>query len=256
MLSNYHTHHNRCGHAKGTVEDYVKEAVNQGYDEIGMSCHVPYENFPEMLYRMKYSEMEAYLTDIKNAQRDYPMISVLTSFECEYFPHLLNYYKELEQKTDYLIVAQHKVEVDGQLADAFKFTKPQELEAYAKTLVEAFETKLFQIVAHPDVFGTMYPTWDATWEKISRQIIEGAIAHDVILELNANGFRRGKKKYADGVRYPYPLEKFWDLVANDYKEAKVMINADCHHPKLLNDEFVKLARNWASKRHLNVVTKL
>ena len=39
LLTNYHTHHDRCKHAKGDVEAYVKEAVKHNYAEIGMSCH-------------------------------------------------------------------------------------------------------------------------------------------------------------------------------------------------------------------------
>ena len=37
LLTNYHTHHDRCKHAKGDVEAYVKEAVKHNYAEIGMS---------------------------------------------------------------------------------------------------------------------------------------------------------------------------------------------------------------------------
>ena len=35
-LTNYHTHHDRCKHAKGGVEAYVREAVLHHYDEIGI----------------------------------------------------------------------------------------------------------------------------------------------------------------------------------------------------------------------------
>ncbi|MGL4338512.1 MAG: histidinol-phosphatase [Turicibacter sp.] len=256
MLTNYHTHHNRCGHAKGTVDDYIKEAVKLGFDEVGMSCHVPYENFPEMLYRMKYKHLNDYLQDIELAQVKYPQLSILKAFECEYFPHLHAYYEELSSKTDYLILGQHKIEINGDYADAFRFSKSDELEIYAKTLELAFSTSLFKIVAHPDVFMCEYPKWDATCEKISRQIIEAAIKYDVLLELNANGFRRGKTGYADGVRYPYPHNTFWELVATNYPSAKVIINSDCHHPKLLNDEFVEMAKSMAKKLNLNRVEQL
>ena len=37
----YHTHHYRCGHAQGNIEDYIKAALNKGLTEIGISDHAP-----------------------------------------------------------------------------------------------------------------------------------------------------------------------------------------------------------------------
>lgn len=31
VRANFHTHNYRCGHAEGDVEDYVKEAIKEGY---------------------------------------------------------------------------------------------------------------------------------------------------------------------------------------------------------------------------------
>ena len=42
MKANYHTHTARCGHATGTDEDYVLAAIEQGFDELGFSDHVPW----------------------------------------------------------------------------------------------------------------------------------------------------------------------------------------------------------------------
>ncbi len=256
MLTNYHTHHYRCQHATGEVSDYVKEAVEQGYDILGMSCHMPYPNFPEMKYRMTYAELEDYFKDIEQANDEYQTITVLKSLECEYFAHLHEYYEALAQKTDYLIVAQHKVMLNGKLNDAFNFDKPEQLHAYADVLVEAFATQLFSLVAHPDVFGMRYPRWDEACEAMTHKIVAAALKYDVVLELNANGFRRGKKQYEDGLRYPYPVDRFWQIVATHYKEAKVIVNSDCHDPHLLNDEYVQQARDYAKAMQLNLIDTL
>ena len=39
ILYNYHTHNYLCGHAAGTVCDYVREAVKNGMKSIGISDH-------------------------------------------------------------------------------------------------------------------------------------------------------------------------------------------------------------------------
>ena len=256
MLTNYHTHHYRCLHASGEVEDYVKEAVEQGYNILGMSCHMPYENFPEMKYRMRYDELPQYLNDIEAANQKYPSIQVLKSLECEYFEHLHAYYEQLAAQTDYLIVAQHKVMIGKTMHDAFKFTMPEQLRAYGEVLEIAMKTNLFSMVAHPDVFMMRYPRWDAACEAITHQIAKTALECDVTLEINANGFRRGLMTYEDGTRYPYPADQFWTLVAKHYPTVKVIVNADCHDPKLLNDAYVAQAKDYAKQMKLNLIEVL
>ncbi|MEE0880567.1 MAG: histidinol-phosphatase [Turicibacter sp.] len=257
LLTNYHTHHDRCKHATGDVEAYVKEAVNQGYAEIGMSCHTPHKDFKEMgTRRMDYSELSAYFKDIEESQKKYPQIKVLKALECEYFPFIHDKIAALKKKTDYLILAQHYIKIDGKFRDAFHFTKPEQLEIYAASIEEAMATKLFTILAHPDVFMTLYPKWDEACEEATRRIARAAKKYDVILEVNANGLRRGKQQYQDGVRYPYPSEKFWSIIANEFKDVKVIVNSDCHKPSYLNDEYMQLAREMAKRLNLNVIERL
>ena len=38
---NYHAHTKRCGHAIGEDEEYVIEAIRNGYQRIGVSDHMP-----------------------------------------------------------------------------------------------------------------------------------------------------------------------------------------------------------------------
>ena len=163
---------------------------------------------------------------------------------------------ELKQQTDYLILAQHYIEIDGKFKDAFHFTKPEQLNVYASCIEEALATKLFAILAHPDVFMTLYPRWDEACEAATRQIAQAALDNDVILEVNANGLRRGKQTYQDGVRYPYPSEKFWSIIANEFPTVKVIVNSDCHNPAYLNDEYMQMARDMAKRLNLNVIERL
>ena len=256
MLTNYHTHHYRCLHATGEVYHYVEEAVKQGYAVLGMSCHMPYPDFKEMKHRMNFDEYEDYLQDIERADAAYPTIKVLKSLECEYFPHLHDYYETLSKQTDYLVLGQHRFYYQDELFYSFTSTKPEQLKAYGDSVEEAFATGLFSIIAHPDGFGSSYQAWDEMCDKVTHQIVQAALKYNVVLELNANGFRRGKSQFKDGYRYQYPLNKFWEIVAKDYKDARVIINSDCHDPKQLNDEYVEQARRYAKEMNLNVIEVL
>ena len=250
MLTNYHTHHYRCKHAEGSIEDYVIEAIKEGYTEIGISCHVPYENFPEVgtTQRMEFEDLPTYFKEIADLQKKYPEIKILNALECEYFPRIHSYMEKLAEQTDYLILAGHFIEKDGIYKDAFSFTKTWQLEVYAKQLEIAMATGLFKFLAQPDLFMVLYPEWDATCEKITHQIAQAAIKYDMPLELNANGLRRRKK--------PYPAKEFWSLIATHYPQIKVIVNSDCHKPKYLNDRDMKQARQLAEELNLNVITQL
>ena len=41
LKANYHTHLVYCGHAEGHAEDYIKKAIELGFDELGISDHAP-----------------------------------------------------------------------------------------------------------------------------------------------------------------------------------------------------------------------
>ena len=65
-MFNLHTHTYRCHHAKGTDEEYVIKAIENGYDLIGFSDHAPYL-FPNgyvSSFRMLPSEAEGYAKSI------------------------------------------------------------------------------------------------------------------------------------------------------------------------------------------------
>ena len=250
MLTNYHTHHYRCKHASGTIEDYIIAAINEGYQEIGMSCHVPYEDFPEVgtYQRMEFEDLPIYFKEISILQKKYPEIKILKSLECEYFPRIHSYMEELAEQTDYLILAGHFIEKDGIYKSAFEVTESWQLEVYAEQLEVAMATGLFKFLAHPDLFMISYPEWDETCEKITHQIAQAANKYDMPLEINANGLRRRKQ--------PYPSKEFWSMIATHYPQTKVIVNSDCHGPELLNDDHMKQARQMAKDLNLNIIRQL
>ena len=68
MKANYHTHTARCGHATGTDEDYVLAAIEQGFDELGFSDHVPWpyqDGYTHPSVRMRVDQMPGYLNSVR-----------------------------------------------------------------------------------------------------------------------------------------------------------------------------------------------
>lgn len=254
IKTNYHTHNFRCNHAKGGVSDYIRKARNLGINTLGFSCHLPFKDNRFNKLRMKYEELNDYLNEIKKAKDEYNGFTILSGFECEYFKNIHNYYLEIKDKVDYLILGQHYILYKDEFVSYNNFNLKEKLLSYANHIEEALNTNLFTILAHPDCFGMSYQNCDQTFIDVSHKIIKCAIKNNVYLELNSNGFRRKTHKYLN--KLPYPLDDFWKIVALHYPDIPIVITSDAHLTSHLYDAAVKKAINFGKKYNLNIIDKI
>lgn len=89
MQIDYHTHHERCGHAVGRLEAYVKAALEKGIDQLGLSDHMPLlhvdpQNYlPEMA--MPMDELPVYVEECFALQQKYKgQIDIRVGLEGDY----------------------------------------------------------------------------------------------------------------------------------------------------------------------------
>ncbi len=244
VRANFHTHNYRCGHAEGDVEDYVKEAIKEGYSEIGISDHSPLPKYH--FDRMGMNELEGYLGEIREAQRKYNgKITIYKSLEIEYFEDLEDYYRELAQKLDYLLLGLHTYVVNGKLRDSWIINTDEDMINYALHMEKAMKSKLFQIAAHPDLYMSRRMTWSRAAEDAAHIICRAAAETGTVLEINANGIRKNLIYDKNPRRYMYPYKEFWE-VAKQYN-AGIIASSDCHEPESLNDEAMELARKFSEE---------
>lgn len=248
MKKNYHTHHELCRHARGTAEDYVKEALNAGLDVLGFSDHAPTRVINDA--RMSFSELKSYLEDVHTIRERYQdRITIYVGLEIEYLDPDPDYYAALKDKVDYFILGQHYIPVKtakNGLRGTIAITRGEELIQYAKSIEKALSTGYFDLVAHPDLYMGDYPTFDAHAEEAATIIAEASVKYNVPLEFNANGVRKGLKAKEDGLHYRYPRKEFWDIAVN--KGCQVILSADAHAPNQLSDRAIQkseaLMKSW------------
>ena len=73
MISNYHTHTKRCGHAAGEDKEYVEAAIRGNIKVLGFSDHCPWI-FPDDFHstiRMSLSEVDGYFHSLEELKREY-----------------------------------------------------------------------------------------------------------------------------------------------------------------------------------------
>lgn len=259
LKTNYHTHTKRCGHAEGSDEDYVMEALGAGFTELGFSDHIMLPGFSQPNVRGDYSVCADYLDSIENLKLRYrDRIKIYCGFEAEAIREYFPYYRELiENKTvDYLILGNHfSLGPSHEIKTAFGHAPTVEaLYEYRDLAVEAMRTGLFSCFAHPDYFMSEQTGFGREVLKVSRELIETAMALNIPLEINVAGIRNGLKTIGKNRRYIYPTDQFFALAGQ--MGAACIIGIDAHSPRDLADEDANsLAVRFARRHGLRLVDR-
>lgn len=260
MKYNYHTHTKRCGHASGEDEEYVLSAIKQGYKILGFSDHAMFPNLHEERgMRGNFEELEGYINSINHLKEKYKNnIEIYIGMECEYFSCYKEYLSDLldKKKMDYLIFGNHFLKCENHhiFNEPLIYDKDEYIETYALHAIEALDSGLFSIFAHPDLVMSNCKIFNEKWQKYSRMMCEAAKRNHVFLEINEAGIRKGKYLIGADSRYPYPYEPFWKIAKEIGNE--VIIGVDAHSPDDFKSSSHNLAIEFANSIGLKIVDKV
>lgn len=230
---NYHTHTARCGHAAGSDEAYVLEAIQNGYTQIGFSDHVPYINGHDPEERMKVEELSDYISSIKALQEKYrDQIEIRIGLEIEYIPGREAELQAHRELFDYIILGEHTYTLESENYFYYHYSD-EDVLLYAQMVEKACDAKLADIVAHPDLFMYAKPEFTPACEQATRIICEAAKRNGILLEINLNGLKYGKRRLGNEERYLYPHRRFWEI-ASEY-DVEVVYGLDAHAPAKFSD---------------------
>lgn len=232
MKTNYHTHTKRCQHAYGSDEDYVKSAIAASFHVLGFSDHVPWpfeEGFKSKI-RMTAEQYNDYIDSIQALKEKYKdKIQIKIGFEAEYLEEYADWLKDLKEKDeiDYLIFGNHfsypenSPFYEGYFGESVR--TPEMLITYSKAMIRGIQSRLFNCIAHPDLFMRCYKQFDSHCEYITKQICKTAKEEDILLEFNISGFPYCEERGYIG----YPTRQFWEI-AKAYN-CKCIIGFDAHN---------------------------
>ena len=228
MKTNYHTHTYRCGHARGSDEQYVQAAIDAGLELVGFSDHMPIPKSVETYDRMTLEEFPYYLKSINNLKEKYQeQIEVLAGLECEWIAHDVPFLENLRNKCDYLILGNHERMIPSKQYDYTYYADDEAIELYCLESEAALNTGLFAFFAHPEyfMFGRRCFNDKCRWAAHFLAQICADLA--IPMEINVNGFTRSH--YIEGKwQPPYPFPEFWQIVS-EYP-VKIIYSFDAHRP--------------------------
>lgn len=139
----WHTHHYRCKHAEGNLEDYVETAIKKNFTTIGLSDHLPIDTtqHPSLEefsnYFMPETEIGAYLREAKEIQKKYKSkINIRIGVELDYILEQEDYLRSLislhQEKLDYIIAGIHSIKLNGTYYSIFDQDEKNPLKLHDK----------------------------------------------------------------------------------------------------------------------------
>jgi histidinol-phosphatase (PHP family) len=197
MRIDLHNHTTRCNHAEGTIDEYIRRAIELGIDIYGFSEHAPMHF--DSHYRLGFNEMEAYKTDVLKAKEKYKNnISILLGYEVDYLKGHMEK-AVLEAEVDYLIGSVHFLDTWGfdnpEFIGGWKERDINDIwQEYFDAIEAMANTKYFDIVGHFDlikVFKFM-PTKDI--RVLAKNALLAIKKSGMVLELNGAGLRKPIKE--------------------------------------------------------------
>lgn len=246
-LTDCHIHTQRCGHAVGTVDEYVAAGVKRGLVGMVITEHLalPDEFDPQRNLSMPACDLEDYLVEVDLARLRFPDIEVVTGLEADYLrgreAQTAAALADAKDRSDGVRMVLGSVHFLGDWA----FDDPDNVEEWERHDVDAawreyFElwcaavrSGMFDVMAHPDLikkFGHR-PAFDP--RELYAEAARVAGAEGVLVEVSTAGLRKP-------VGELYPGHDL--LVA--FREAGVAATAgsDAHQPPEVGYE-IELAYN-------------
>jgi len=240
-----HTHHERCGHARGSIRDYIEAAIDKGLHVIGIADHTPYFSKPEdhalPNVAMAKSEFPKYVNEVLRLKEEYKgKIEVLLGIEADFFPEQVKDYRPYFDKYpfDYIIGSVHQV--DGisifnrrRWKRLSEKEKVQTKETYYDLIERSARSGLYQILGHIDAMKGFYPEFSTIETNAVEKTLKSIGEHDMAIEVNTSG----KTKDVGGW---YPADDI--LERAHHFGVKITFGSDAHDPERVGDDFELVAK--------------
>ena len=244
-LTNYHSHCSFCD-GRAPFEEFVKEAITQGFYSYGVSSHAPLP-FPTQ-WTMEWEQMEAYLDEFNNLRQKYAdEIELYVGLEIDYLNEESNpsVARFTELPLDYRIGSVHLLyDAAGEVVDidcspaVFKERVDRHFNGDVLGVVRMYFDRLFRMVelggfdilGHADKMhynascyhpGLLDEPW---YEALMKDYFSLVASRGYLVEINTKAY--------DSLGTFYPNSRYWELM-KEY-QIKVLVNSDAHYPERIN----------------------
>lgn len=245
MRFDLHTHHERCGHATGTIRHYIEAAIEKGLSVIGISDHSPYfaseEDQLHPNIAMAKSEFARYVEEVLELKKEYAeKIEVLLGVESDFFPESADIYRHIYEQYpfDYIIGSVHytrgvSIFNKKRWRGLSETEQVEQKEYYYDLIQQSARSGMFQILGHIDAMKGFYPAFSDIKTPKVEETLKVISEYGTAIEINTSG----KTKYVGGW-YPSDEMLEWAL----HYGIDVTFGSDAHVTDRVGDEFDLVAK--------------
>lgn len=239
-ITDYHTHTYRCGHAVGTMREYVDAAIRAGVTDVGLTDHLWLYFVPpaerDERWAIRETEFDAHYAEMLEVREEYRgRIDVRVAVEADY---VAGHEAELlailgRYEFDFVLGSVHFM--DGWLIDspdeAHRYREQRVAEIYRRyfaNIRRAITLGCFDVLAHfdlPKKFGFL-PEEDLT--AVVAETLDLAKEKDVAIEISTGGLRKPIAEI-----YPAP-----SIVREmRRRDIPIVLSSDAHAPDEVGSGF-------------------
>ncbi|MCZ8515452.1 histidinol-phosphatase [Paenibacillus filicis] len=202
MKFDLHTHHQRCGHAIGKIEDYIHSAIKTELDVIGISDHSPFfaeeEDQAFAGSAMAKSEFPSYISEVLLLKEKYQdRIEVLLGMESDFFPEHFEHYRKFYSQVpfDYIIGSVHYVN-RFHIFDKKRWNNAAECdlltekEQYYQLIQQSVHSGMFDILGHMDGMKGCNPAVSDIQTDMLDLTLKVIADSGAAVEINTSGKRK------------------------------------------------------------------
>ncbi len=248
MRIDLHNHTVRCNHATGSMEEYIKRAIELKIDIYGFSEHAPMDF--DKHYRLSFDEMRDYEDDVIRLREKYKnSIKILLGYEVDYLKGYIDN-RVLNANVDYFIGSVH-------FLDKWGFDNPEFIggwesrdiddiwQEYFDAIRDMAKSGYFDIVGHLDLIKLFKYMPKKDIGVIAKDALKEIKRSDMVIELNSAGLRKPTKEI-------YPSR---NLLAIAYElDIPITFSSDAHAIEQVGFGYDKVKKMAKEIGYTKVVT--
>jgi histidinol-phosphatase (PHP family) len=226
-----HSHHERCGHAEGTLESMARAAHADGVHVFGWSDHAPLfadpDDHPRPRTQMARSQWEGYLDEAEAVRArltaELADLDLRIGVEADYLPGTEAAYRAALDRSalDYVLGSVHEV-------GTWHIYKPRTFEdledvdafhlGYWEALRGAAQSGMFDVLSHLDAIKAMVPPPRESMAAEIEQTLDCIADTGIAVEINGSGLSKA------GELFPSPRI----VEALVERDVPITVGSDAH----------------------------
>lgn len=237
-LMDLHSHTTRCGHAKGSMAQYIERAQALGLANFGFSDHSHWMLHPYgPRYAMRAEELDDYVADVRAMQAEYDRdgarpFHVRLGMEMDFLPSRLGVAREVQRRYawDYIIGSVHNIGCELlQQPETYELWDIEDIcELYFHQVGRMVRERFCDVIAHLDLPKKMGQRPVGGLLGYIEPLIPEIKKSGMAVEINTSGRDVPAREFLPG----------WDVVeALAAAGVPLTLSSDAHTPQQVGRHF-------------------